>query len=342
MDIQKDVPLAEHSTMRLGGSAAYLVEVRSRQEVAEAWYWAAARHLPTMMIGDGSNIVWRDEGFPGLIMVNKLMGFEPFEEDAENYYVRIGGGENWDSVVERSVQVGATGIEALSLIPGTAGATPVQNVGAYGQEISETLVSAEVFDSQNEQFINIPGSDCGFGYRTSRFKASDRGRFFITTITLHLHRGSPQPPFYASVQKYFDENNIAEPTPADLRSAVVAIRRAKLPDPAVVANCGSFFANPVISEQALMQLLADYPGLPHWPHGTGQVKLAAAWLIEQAGFKDFHDQETGMATWPTQPLVFVNEKASNTAALLAFRQKVLDSVQAKFNITLTQEPQLLP
>jgi UDP-N-acetylmuramate dehydrogenase len=342
MDIRQNVSLKDYSTMRLGGAAAYLVDVHNRTEVPQAVEWAETRGLPVMMIGGGSNIIWRDEGFPGLIVVNKIMGYEEMQEDEENYFLTIGAGENWDSVVERAVSKDLTGIEALSLIPGTAGATPVQNVGAYGQEIAQTLVGVEAYDRQTKQMINIQNMDCGFGYRTSRFKTTDRGRFLITGITLHLLRQNPQPPYYAALETYLTEQHIAEHTPTTVRQAVIAIRQAKLPDPAKVANNGSFFANPIIDEGRLAQLQAQYPNIPSWPAEEGKVKIPAAWLMEQAGFKDLHDAETGMATWPTQPLVLVNEQAPSTAALLTFRQKILDTIKQKFDITLEQEPELLP
>lgn len=329
--------------MRLGGTAAYACDVHDRTELEEALDWAAERALPVLMIGGGSNIVWKDEGFPGLVMVNKILRFEVFAEDETNYYFTIGAGENWDSVVERTVQAGCTGIEALSLIPGTTGATPVQNVGAYGQEIADTLVTVEAYDIQVGNFITIPASDCAFGYRTSRFKTTDRGRFFITSLSLHLIKGNPEPPFYGSVQQYFEEHSISEVTPQALRDAVIDIRSHKLPDPAKVANNGSFFANPVVSEGTLAQIAANYGEVPHWPSNDGSgVKIPAAWLLEHAGFKDFHDAATGMATCPTQPLVLVNEHATSTADLITFKQRIVDTVQQKFDITLMQEPELLP
>ncbi|HEX4774677.1 MAG TPA: UDP-N-acetylmuramate dehydrogenase [Candidatus Saccharimonadales bacterium] len=341
MEIAQNVSLVNHSTMGLGGQAAYLVEVSDRMQVLEALSWAQTHGVPAIMIGGGSNIVWKDEGFPGLVIVNNIMRYEVFEEDETNTYITVGAGEVWDSVVERSVAAGLTGIEALSLIPGKTGATPVQNVGAYGQEIAQTLTTIEAFDTQAGDFVTLAGSDCAFGYRTSRFKTTDHGRFFITSITLHLTRGNPQPPFYSSVQAFFEEQSIHDYTPAALREAVVAIRTRKLPDPAIVKNTGSFFGNPIISEDQLVGLQATYEALPHWPADEG-IKLSAAWLIEQAGFKDFHDPETGMGTWPRQSLVLINEKARSTADLLIFKQKIVAAVQAKFGITLEQEPELLP
>jgi UDP-N-acetylmuramate dehydrogenase len=342
MNILQKVSLKAHSTMRLGGVAAYSVDITESHEISEAIAWAEERNLPVMMIGSGSNIVWRDEGFPGLLMINKIKRFEEQQEDEENYYVTVGAGEVWDDVVARTVEKGMTGIEALSLIPGTAGATPVQNVGAYGQEIAQTLVTVEAYDTQAKQLVNIQAFECQFGYRTSRFKAADRGRFFITAITLHLLKQNPTPPFYSAIDQYFAAHDIRIYSPLAVREAVIAIRTSKLPDPAQVANNGSFFANAIIDEGTLQQLTADYGVVPHWPMEDGRVKIPSAWLLEQAGFKDFHDPETGMGTWPAQPLVLVNESAQSTAQLLAFKQKVIDAVRQKFNITLEQEPELLP
>jgi len=343
MDIAHDVSLANYSTMRLGGIADHLVEVRSREQLQQAAAWARDQHLPLIVIGGGSNIVWQDSGFRGLVVVNKISGYDDQLEGGNVHLLHVGAGEPWDSVVARSVASGLTGIEALSLIPGTAGATPVQNVGAYGQEISQTLVSIDVYDTQTDSFATLQAADCGFGYRTSRFKTDFHRRYAIVGLTLQLTTGNPVPPFYGTVQAYFEASPVDGPvTPAALREAVIAIRQAKLPDPATVANNGSFFANPVVDGPKLEALLAEFPDMPNWPLGDGSAKLPAAWLIEQTGFKDHHDEETGMATWHTQPLVLVNEHAHTTADLLAFKQKIMTAVEAKFGITLTQEPELLP
>lgn len=342
MNIRENVSLKDFSTMRLGGSAAYVTDIHDRLELEEAVKWAEERGLPLMMVGGGSNIIWRDEGFPGLLLVNKIMRFEELQEDETNYYVTVGAGENWDDVVARTVAKGISGLECLSLIPGTAGATPVQNVGAYGQEIANIMVGVEAYDLQTHSFLTIPTIECAFGYRTSRFKTTDRGRFLITAVSLHLMRQNPQPPFYQALERYFAEHNITQFTPQVVRDAVIAIRKSKLPDPAQVANNGSFFANPIVDEGLFTQIQADYPAVPHWPTADGRIKLPAAWLLEQAGFKDFHDPQTGMGTWPAQPLVLVNEEAQTTAQLLMFRQKIIDAVKQKFDITLEQEPELLP
>lgn len=341
MNIQENVALSAHSTMRLGGIAAYLTDVNSRQEVIEALAWATERALPTIMIGEGSNIIWSDNGYPGLVLVNKIPGFEITSQLDDSVYITVGSGVHWDTFVAKTVEMGLTGVEFMSLVPGTVGGTPVQNVGAYGAEVSNTITTLEAYDNTTKAMITLRGSDCGFGYRTSRFKTTDKGRFFITSVTFVLQRALPTPPFYGALQSYFEQHNITAYTPAIVRDAVIAIRTSKLPDPAVVANNGSFFANPVIDSNTYFELADSFPNMPHWDVDDQKVKISAAWLVEQAGFKDYSDPETGMATWPNQPLVLVNKSATSTAQLEAFKAKIVGAVQTKFNITLEQEPELI-
>lgn len=341
IEIREHVSLKQYSTMRLGGEAAYLTIITNRDELQQAVQWAKEHSQPIIVIGEGSNLIWRDEGFHGLVIVNRIRQFDTFNEDDENLYLTVGAGEDWDSVVLRSVELGYSGIEQLSYIPGTAGATPVQNVGAYGREIADCLVSVEAYDTQAGKLVNIPASDCAFGYRTSRFKLADKGRYYITAITLHLTKTNPPPPYYGSIQAYLEEHHITEVTPQVLRDAVIAVRTAKLPDPDVVANNGSFFGNPIIERFQFDDLRDQFPNIVFWDLPHDKVKLSAAWLIEQAGFKGMHDTETGMATWDRQALVLVNEHATSTQDLLKFKQKIVDAVQQKFNVTLEQEPELI-
>lgn len=342
MDIRQNVPLSDHSTMRLGGNAAYLCDITDRFEIARAYAWAAERNLPVIMIGDGSNIVWRDEGYPGLVLVNKIKRFESFNVDEENLYLTAGAGENWDAIVQRSVEMGYGGLAELSLIPGTVGAAPVQNIGAYGREIMEVIATVEAYDVSKGSLITIPGSDCDFAYRSSRFKTTDKGKFNISAVTFHLKRSNPQPPFYDALSRYFGENNITTFTLQTIRDAVIAIRSAKLPDPQQVPNNGSFFTNPIVRQDQISQLVDFFPNIMYWNLDADNVKVSAAWLLEQAGFKNYYDNETGMATWEKQPLVFVNTAAKSTKDLLIFRDKIITKVQSMFGITLVQEPELLP
>lgn len=348
MFIQEKVPLQAYSTMRLGGQAAYLSEVNDRREIPELVNWALEKQLPIIMVGEGSNIVWRDEGFSGLLLVNKLMGTESYELDDQTSFITAYGGENWDKFVAGTTDKGLYGIETLSLIPGTAGAAPVQNIGAYGGQLSDVLSTIEAYDLSNRKFVTLRASECAFGYRTSRFKSMDRHRFLITKITVQLSKTPANKETYHSLDTYMKTNNITEKTPANIRQAVIAIRSEKLPDPSLVANCGSFFANPIIDKDYSLQLLEAFPRLASWPTKfmwdlpDGTVKIAAGALLEHEGFKGFHDPETGMATWDKQALVLVNEKAESTADLLKFKQKITDTVQEKFGIILEQEPELLP
>lgn len=337
MNIQKNVLLSGYSAMHLGGKAAFFTTVSSLEELAEAIGWAEQNNQKLKVIGGGTNIIWQDSGFNGLVIVNKIMGFELSNEGV----VKAGAGENWDSVVRRCIEQGWSGTECLSAVPGTAGATPVQNVGAYGQEIADTLLEVEAYDTKDKKVITIAKNDCGFGYRTSRFKTSDKDRYVILSVSLKLSKKTPVPPFYASLQQYLDEHNINSYTPQKIRDAVIAIRGEKLPDPSVVANNGSFFTNPIIDKDQFSSLQTIHHGLASWPAGE-KVKISAGWLVEHAGFpKDFHDSETGMATWKNQALVLVNEHAKSSADLLKFKQKIIDAVQAKFGITLEQEPEII-
>jgi UDP-N-acetylmuramate dehydrogenase len=274
--------------------------------------------------------------------VNKIRGRKILGEDEQSATILLKGGENWDEAVAWTVEQGWSGIEFMSLIPGTVGAAPVQNIGAYGNELANILIEVEAFDTELQSFVGIPKDACDFSYRNSRFKSKDKGRFIITGTVLRLSKQYPAPPFYESLTKYFEQKNISEYTPQLVRQAVIAIRSSKLPDPKVVSNNGSFFTNPFVNKSEFEELKKRYPDIKGWPHKDGRIKLAAGWLVEQAGFKGIHDEETGMATWPAQALVLVNEHAKKTADLLAFKQRIVSKVQEMFGVTLEQEPELLP
>lgn len=340
MQIQENVSLRGYSTMRLGGNARYMVTVATTAELQEALAWARSQNHEFVVIGGGSNIIWTDNGFAGLVIVNRITGFEERPLNDTDALFTFGAGENWDDLVEKTVEQGYSGLEFLSWIPGRAGATPVQNVGAYGREMSDVLVSVEAIDSQTDSLVTIPADECGFSYRSSRFNRADKGRFLIASVTVKLTKAPPEPPFYESVEGYLADNNVTEYTPQVLREAVITVRKKKLPDPDEIANNGSFFGNPVVTAEELETLQQTYPEIVSWPF-EGKFKLSAAWLIDQAGFQDYHDPETGMATWNRQPLVLINEHAESTEDLLKFKAKIVNAVQEKFGITLEQEPELI-
>jgi UDP-N-acetylmuramate dehydrogenase len=339
--ILENVSLANYSTMRLGGRARYLADAATQEDIVELVQWAQDKTVDCLIIGGGSNIVWRDEGYDGLIIVNKIKGRQILEDNDTSATIRLGAGEHWDEAVDWTVGQGLSGIEFLSLIPGSAGAAPVQNIGAYGAELSETLVEVAVYDTKHKTFGSIAAKDCGFAYRTSRFKTTDKGRFVITSLVLKLKKSNPKPPFYEVLQAYLDKNRAQSYTPEIIRNAVIAIRSAKLPDPAVVANNGSFFTNPFVSSEKFDELKAKHPEIKGWPHESG-IKLSAGWLVEQAGFLGYRDSETGMATSEKSALVLINEHAKSTGDLLKFKQKIVDKVSEMFDVTLDQETELLP
>ena len=378
MQIVENVSLRDYSAMRLGGKTRFYCKVHSEDDLKRAVDFAKQKNLPVIVVGQGSNIVWRDEGFDGLLIANRITGRKILAENEKSASVWVGAGEDWDEVVEWTVKKSLSGIEFLSAIPGLAGAAPVQNIGAYGAEIAQTLVELSAFDTRSGDFLTIKKQACGFAYRTSRFKTADKGRYIIASITLKLSKSPPTPPFYESLAKYFTRQNFKETsggqashareyTPKMIREAVIAIRAVKLPSPARVANNGSFFINPIISKSQFEKLQKKYPDIKGWPQhqnldasnrgipslqasglGAGQahelkmVKISAGWLMEEAGLKGVHDKETGMATWPAQALVLVNEHAKNTADLLVFKQKVQTKIYEMFGIVLEQEPELLP
>lgn len=338
MNIQHDILLSEFTTMKLGGRADYLTEVSSKKELIEALSWANESDLPVLILGGGSNVIFKN-GFAGLVILNKILGFEVLSDHLDSTLIQIGAGESWDKVVSKTVDMELSGIEMLSAIPGTAGATPVQNVGAYGAEIADTFIELEAFDTNENKFVNLSAEDCQFSYRNSIFKSPQNRHHIICNITLKLKKDSPKPPFYSSLQKYLDEHKIKEYTPKNIRKAVVAIRKIKLPDPKKIPNTGSFFKNPIVEFSQFEKMKGDHPEMPYFEMPDEKIKLLAGWLIDQAGLKGY--QNHGMKVYEQNALVFVNESAQNYSDLEEFKNEVITKVEEKFGIVLEQEPELI-
>lgn len=338
MQIQTNVSLKDYSTMRIGGTASNLTVVKSIDDLQAAVAWTEKHNLPLLVLGGGSNVIFSN-GYDGLVIINRIPGFEVLNDEKSSTVIRIGAGEHWDDAVKRTVGMNLHGIEFLSAIPGTAGATPVQNVGAYGAQISDTLIELQAYDLTTHSLITLSHNDCHFSYRNSMFKSPLDRRYIITSITLRLTKDLPVPPFYASLQSYLDDHAITKYTPQTIREAVVAIRAVKLPDPSVIANTGSFFKNPIISAEQARELLVQYPRLAHWDMPDGRVKLAAGWLIEQAGLRGY--KAHGMKTYEHHALVLVNESAKIYDDLAAFREEIVGKIRQQFGVTLEQEPELL-
>lgn len=331
MNIRKDVALKELNTIHIGGIADFVVSVANKEDLVKAVHASKEKNVPFVVIGDGSNLIAKDEGFRGVIIRNRMSGIE-----INDTTIKIGAGEEWDSVVEKSVKLGLSGIEALSHIPGTTGAAPVQNIGAYGQEIADTLFELEAFDTRNEQFVTLKNAECGFSYRNSIFKSSEKGRYIIISVTLQLTRTPLQPPFYASLEKYLTENNITFYTPQVIRDAVIAIRSIRLPNPKIYPNAGSFFKNPVIEKWTLDEVRKEHSDIQTYDMGDGKYKVPAGWLIEQVGMKDYAAH--GLKTYKNNSLVIVNEGSATYEDLKNFRSEIAAAVRDEFRIQLEQEP----
>ena len=330
--MQENIPLKDYTTMRLGGPARYLAPARTEEELVAHINFAKTHGLKLLILGEGSNLIVRDEGFSGLVILNRISGFE-----VEDTRLTIGSGEYWDSVVSRSVDLGLSGIEALSAIPGFAGAAPVQNIGAYGQEVSETIESVQAYDLKREAFVSISNLDCSFSYRQSIFNNAEKGRFIITKLIIRLKRGNIEPPLYESLQSYLNANNIQDYSPASIRQAVIAIRATKLPNPKEIANAGSFFKNPIIESWQANGLREQFSDVPLYDMGEDHYKVPAAWLIDNCELKGFIN--SGMRVYEKNPLVVVNDSATSYKSLDEIRDIIRGKVRDKFRINLEQEPE---
>jgi UDP-N-acetylmuramate dehydrogenase len=322
--------------MKIGGNARFMTEIHTPEEIETVYKNAKKQSLPIFVIGGGSNVIAKDEGYSGIIVRIRIPGFEVIADDLNSTTIRIGAGENWDSVVKRTVDMGLSGIESMSGIPGTAGAGPVQNMGAYGQEIADTLQSLSVFDSQTGIFILLTNDDCKFSYRNSIFRDSAKGRYVIASIVLKLSKNQPQPPFYEALQKYFDEHNIKLFTQKVVRDAVLDLRNIKLPDPTNLPNSGSFFKNAIVEAWQTADLKKIDPNIPLYDMGDGKFKVPTGWLIENVGLKGqlLH----GIRIYDKNALVLVNESAASYADLAKARDEIVRQVISKFHIQIEQEP----
>lgn len=340
MDIHTNIPLKSLTTMKLGGPAQYFAEAHSIQELHDLYQDAVAKNVSVFILGGGSNVVAHDEGYHGLILRIKIPGFEVVADDLNTTTIKIGAGENWDSVVKRAVEMRLSGIEAMSAIPGTAGAAPVQNVGAYGQEISETLTELEAYDTRTNSMVTLQNADCGFSYRHSIFRGDQQGRYVITSITLKLSKSLPTPPFYDALQAYFDEHAITLFTQQTVRDAVTAIRADKLPDPAVKPSAGSFFKNAIVEGWQMNELRTQFPDIKAFEMGNDTFKLSTGWLIEKAGLKG--QTLHGMHVNEKNALVLINESATSYADLAAARDEIIGKVRDMFRVQIEQEPLEIP
>ena len=336
MDVMTNISLKQYTTMKLGGEARYMATADSASDVVSLYRNARKENLPIFVLGGGSNVITHDEVFEGIVLLNKIKGFEVISETDETTDVKIGAGEVWDEVVEKAIELGLQGIEAMSGIPGTAGAAPVQNVGAYGQEIVDTLISLEAYDSKTDTIVTISADECDFSYRNSIFRDKEKGRYCILNITLRLNKAEPKPPYYASLQRYIDKNDIREVNLSVIRVAVLNIRSEKLPDPAELPSAGSFFKNALVEKWKLEELQKEYSDIPNYAMSGGRYKIPTGWLIDKAGLRGYRSH--GMRVYEKNALVLVNDSATGYDDLAAIREEIVQIVFDKFGIKIEQEP----
>jgi UDP-N-acetylmuramate dehydrogenase len=288
--------------------------------------------MDLLVMGEGSNILFRDD-FKGLVIQPGMKGIDVIVENGDELVVKVGASENWDQWVSYALDMGWYGLENLSLIPGSVGSSPVQNIGAYGVELKDSFEWLEAWDQQEKQLVTMNKQDCRFGYRSSIFKAEARGRYIITSVAFNLSKTPDLQVDYGKVKEEF--TRAGGSTPQDLRRIICDIRKAKLPDPALHGNAGSFFKNPLVDKTIYNCIRVEHPEVPFLPDKENQMKIPAAWLIEKAGWKGKRIGNVG--TWPTQALVIVNYGGATGQEIYDFSQKIMEDVEHTFGVTLERE-----
>jgi UDP-N-acetylmuramate dehydrogenase len=340
---REGVALASHCTMGVGGPARWYAEARDDAAVLAALDWSKRRGVPLRILGGGSNLVVADAGVDGLVLRVAIRGVT-VQEAGSSVELTAAAGEPWDDVVGLAVERGWAGLECLSGIPGLVGATPIQNVGAYGQEVSDTITAVRVLDRAESRTLTLSPAACGFGYRDSAFKSRTPDRYVVLAVTYRLRLGGAPSVRYAELERHLAGRGIETPTVADVRQSVLAVRRTKSmvldPDDPNRRSCGSFFVNPVVParEADRIAAVAGDSGMPRWPEPSGaRVKLAAAWLVERAGFaRGLTDGAAGISTRHT--LAIVAREGAGAADVVRLARRVRDGVLARFGVRLLPEP----
>jgi UDP-N-acetylmuramate dehydrogenase len=337
VDLQENVSLAPLTTIGIGGPARFFFRATSVDELRDALAWAGDRSV--FLLGGGSNLLIADAGFNGLVIHLDLRGITVESED-EYAMVRVAAGEPWDSFVAFAVSRGWAGVECLSGIPGSTGATPIQNVGAYGQEVAESIVRVEALDRSTGKVIGFTNEECRFGYRSSLFKNHERDRYVVLSVTFRLKRGGCATIRYPELQKYVDERGVSVDDLQGVRDAVIAIRKRKgmVLDPGDpdTRSDGSFFMNPIVPQSEYERFARIAPDAPHFPSGE-QVKLSAAWLIEHAGFtKGFAHGNVGLSS--KHSLAVINRGGGTAAEAVELVRMIQAKVREQFGVELHPEP----
>jgi UDP-N-acetylmuramate dehydrogenase len=330
------IDIAPYTTFQLPSKVQSVVRFSGSENIGELIEKLGGDKV--FVLGGGSNIILPEDMKDRTILKIENKGIEILK-DKKEVVLRIAAGEIWDDVVLFTVKNGYSGLEAMSAIPGTVGATPVQNVGAYGEEIKDVLVSLEAYDRQEKKYVTILNSECDFSYRMSRFKKDWKNRFIITYITVELSKGKPKIPEYKVVTDYFKNKNIESPTLMDIREAIIEIRWSKLPRPEEIPNCGSFFENPIVEKSFGAKLQAEFKDLPLYTVDENFVKIPAGWLIEHSGLKGVAFGPVG--TYDKNALVLINHGGATQANVIKARDEIIKIVYKKFGIMLESEPEII-
>ncbi len=335
IELEENVALRALNAFGVDARARYFVRVRSAETLAALEDDPRLRGVPRLVLGGGSNVLFTRD-VEGVVVKIDVPGLREAGEDEHAWFVEVGGGENWHHTVERLLASGRPGLENLALIPGQVGAAPIQNIGAYGLELAERFLALSACDLDTRGIVRMTLADCSFGYRDSVFKRELAGKRVILAVTLALPKRWTPVAGYTDVANELKARGIRAPGARDIFDAVCAIRRRKLPDPAVIGNAGSFFKNPIVTREQHRALLAHHPSLVSYPMPGGRFKLAAGWLIEAAGLKGATRGRAGV--YEKQALVLVNRGGATGAEILALAREVQDKVAEKFGVWLEPEP----
>lgn len=337
LKILENISLRGYNTFGIEVKARFFTELRSDLDITSFYSSLDLYHLPVLVLGGGSNVLFTRD-FPGTVACIRSRGIVKLMEDEGHVYLRVAAGEVWDDVVKYAVEHGLGGIENLSLIPGTMGAAPVQNIGAYGVEIGDVIYSVEVADIVERTHRSFRPADCAFGYRTSIFKTTAKDRLVITGVCLKLDKSPRLRLGYGDIQQELDRAGRQSPTLADVRETIIGIRRRKIPDPAVTGNAGSFFKNPIVTTEAVDRLKGDYSDIVAHPFAD-RYKLSAAWLIDHAGWKGRRVGDAGVH--PVQPLILVNHGRATGLEVFQLATEIMASVRAQFGVQLEVEVNII-
>ena len=337
MQLREEISLKPFNTFGIDVRARFFAEALTEEDIIKLAGNLREDYLPLLILGGGSNILFTKD-FPGTVMKISMKGIHVIKEDEDTVWVKAGAGENWDDLVKFCVDNGWGGLENLSAIPGNAGTSPVQNIGAYGVEMKDTFFELETFDLESKGKKIFSKEECGFGYRESIFKLKYKGRFIILNVTFRLLKKPVLHLDYGNIREELTLMTADHPGITDVREAICRIRSRKLPDPAVIGNAGSFFKNPVILPQQFENLKQSFPGIVSFPQDE-KIKLAAAWMIEQCGWKGKRIGNAGVHS--TQPLVLVNHGNATGPEIMQLSSAIRDSVQEKFGVVLETEVNLI-